>query len=114
MKALLIAGYVCAFVALVFFPPAFGLLAIIIGIVILSKGKVSHGIAVIVLALACGLVCIYMGWNNLLFEVLGLYRPPQSPAASAVGRPTAQDWYIVSIEVTCSRKTQPRKTGVLP
>jgi uncharacterized OB-fold protein len=57
--SLVAAGYVCAVLALGFFPPGFGLAAVVIGIVNVTKSKEGHGIAQIVLGVTCG----FVGWN---------------------------------------------------
>jgi hypothetical protein len=60
-KPMLIAGYVCAVVALVLFPPGFGLAAVAIGIIALVRDRVGHGIAIIVIGVTCGLFGMYFG-----------------------------------------------------
>jgi len=49
--ALIVGGYVCALGSLFFCPPVFGVAGAVIGIVLLAKGVVGHGIAIIVLSL---------------------------------------------------------------
>ena len=49
-NTLVISGYLCAIISLVFLPPAFGLAGMVIGIINLTRGKVGHGIAQIVLS----------------------------------------------------------------
>jgi len=110
MKSLLTAGYLCALVALFFVPPAFGIAALVIGIIVLAKGRVGHGIALIVIAVTCGFAGMYIGWmglGNLLFLLL----PPASQSTqSLVTRPATQDWHVVSIEgrITESDEAQSR------
>ena len=99
MKSLLIAGYLCALVALFFVPPAFGIAALVIGIIVLAKGRVGHGVALVVIAVTCGFAGMYIGWiglgNFLLsFQTLTSSQSIQSP----VTQPTAEDWHIVSIQ----------------
>ena len=60
---MLIAGYVCAVVALVLFPPGFGLAAVAIGIIALVRDRVGHGIAIIVIGMTCEV--LYLGPNAL-------------------------------------------------
>ncbi len=63
---LIVAGYVCAVVALLFFPPAFGIAGLVIGIVNLSRGSTGHGIAQIVLSVTCAIFGMMIGaamWN---------------------------------------------------
>src|ERR1035438_3899762 len=97
MKSLLTAGYVCALVALIFLPPAFSLAAIVIGILVLARGKVGHGIAIIVIGATCGYVGMYFGdfvWRSFV--------TPRSyssqPSDTAPLAPTTQDWHVVSIK----------------
>ena len=59
--SLVVAGYACGFAALLVLPSAFGLAALTIGVINLSKGKVGHGIAQIVLAVSCGIAGSYYG-----------------------------------------------------
>lgn len=54
-------GYVCAFVSLLFFPPAFGLAGFILGIVNITKGQVGHGVAQIVLSVTCAIFGMILG-----------------------------------------------------
>lgn len=58
---LIVPGYVCSLIALFFFPPAFALAALVIGIVNLVRGLVTHGIVQIVLSVVCGLIGVYLG-----------------------------------------------------
>jgi hypothetical protein len=51
--ATIVIGYVCALMALFFFPPAFALAGFVVGAVNIRKGKVWHGVAQIVLSVAC-------------------------------------------------------------
>ena len=56
-----IGGYVCSFIALLFVPFAFALAAFICGIVALAKGKVGHGIAILVLSSVCCFIGTVIG-----------------------------------------------------
>jgi len=58
---LIATGIVCALVSLLFLPPAFGLAALVCGIVGVAKGNVGGGIVVIILAVTCGLAGMYIG-----------------------------------------------------
>ena len=53
---LVVWGYVCGVLALFFLPIAFGIAGMVIGIVNLTKGRVGHGIAQIVIALTLGIL----------------------------------------------------------
>jgi hypothetical protein len=95
MKNLLIAGYVCSLVALGVLPPAFGLAGLVVGIVVLARGRVGHGIAIIVLAVTCGLVGTYtgyIGWSNLGWNSVSLQ------STSSKQEPLAMDWRVVSVQ----------------
>jgi len=54
-------GYVCSLLALLFFPPFLALAGFICGIVALAKGKVGHGIAILLLSLVCGFLGMAIG-----------------------------------------------------
>jgi len=56
-----VGGYVCSFLALLFFPPFLALAGFVCGIVALVKGTVGHGIAIILLSLICGLLGMAIG-----------------------------------------------------
>lgn len=58
---LIVAGYVCGGVALLFCPPGFGIAGIVIGIVNLTRGAVGHGIAQIVISVGCTTVGMMLG-----------------------------------------------------
>ena len=95
--SLLIAGYTCALVALLFLPSAFALAGFVIGIIVLIRGRVGHGVALIVLATTCGYVGMYFGtvvWNSLVTPNTAPYQSQRS----SVSRPFATDWHVVSIE----------------
>jgi hypothetical protein len=80
-KSLIMAGYVCGLIALVFLPPGFAFAGIVIGIVNLTKGRLGHGIAQIAVATTCGIVGMYLGaytWNH------GARPTPVSPSGTSV------------------------------
>ena len=54
-------GYICALISLLLFPPFFALAAFICAIVALVKGKIGHGVAIIILSLVCGIIGMAMG-----------------------------------------------------
>lgn len=58
---LIVAGYVCCFMSLFFLPPGFGLAALIIGIVTIAKGRMGHGLSLVVFAVTCGLIGMFFG-----------------------------------------------------
>jgi hypothetical protein len=60
-NGLIVAGYVCAAVALLFLPPVFALAAFIIGIINLTRNQIGHGIAQIVLSVICGFFGMVIG-----------------------------------------------------
>ena len=80
MSSLTIAGCVCGLLALFVLPWLFAPVGLLLGVVALTKGRVENGIAVIVLAGACG-----------------YYGVSQSGTKPAVGAGAA-DWSIVSLE----------------
>jgi hypothetical protein len=45
-----VGGYICAVLSLLFFPLVFAIAAFVCGIVALTKGKIGHGIAILVLS----------------------------------------------------------------
>ena len=55
-KTLVVSGYVCAVLALFIFPIGLGIAGLVIGIINLTKGRVGHGIAQIVIAVTFGIV----------------------------------------------------------
>ncbi len=60
-NGVVVAGYTCALVALLFFPPFFGLAAFVLGIIALTQRKIGNGIAIIVLSIVCGFVGMVLG-----------------------------------------------------
>jgi len=99
MKSLTILGCVCAVLSLVWFSAGFALLAMVIGVVSLLKGRVENGLAVVILAGACGYYGISHNvlladdlWESMKLGAL-IQRPVQPVAAS-----TAADWRVVSLE----------------
>ncbi len=60
-SGLIAAGYICAFVSLLFCPPGFGIAGVVIGIVNITRGHVGHGVAQIVISIFCTLLGIAIG-----------------------------------------------------
>jgi len=58
---LIAAGYICGVIALLFFPPGFGVAGLVIGIVNLTKGRTGHGIAQIVISITCAIFGMIIG-----------------------------------------------------
>jgi hypothetical protein len=61
-------GYVCAGLSILFLPPLFALIALGCGIYNASKGRSGHGVALIVLAVMCGLTGMALGalyWSSM-------------------------------------------------
>jgi hypothetical protein len=59
--SLVVWGYVCAGIALLFLPPLFALASFIIGIVNLTRNQIGHGIAQIILSFVCGFMGMVIG-----------------------------------------------------
>ena len=55
-NSMIVWGYVCGGVAFFFFPIGFGIAGVVIGIINLTKGRVGHGIAQIVIATTAGIL----------------------------------------------------------
>jgi len=60
IKPLIAGGYLCGLAALLLVPLGFGLAGCAIGIINLTKGRLRHGIAQIVIAVTCGTVGMYV------------------------------------------------------
>ncbi len=98
MSSLTIAGCVCGLLALFVLPWLFAPVGLLLGVVALTKGRVENGLAVIVLAGACG----YYGVSapaNFIDELwssvdLKTVLKPETKSAAA----SAADWSIVSLE----------------
>ena len=60
-SGLILAGYCCSFISLLFLPPAFALAGFVVGVVALAKGRVGHGLTLIVLSVTFGLAGMYIG-----------------------------------------------------
>jgi hypothetical protein len=58
---LIVAGYICGFLALAFFPPILGIAGLVIGITNMAKGSKGHGIAQIIISIICGILGSIMG-----------------------------------------------------
>ena len=61
-KGLIIAGYICAFGALIIFPVGLGLAGVTIGIVNVTRGETGHGAAQIGIAVTCALLGFLIGY----------------------------------------------------
>jgi uncharacterized OB-fold protein len=55
-NSLVAAGYVCAVLALFIFPIGLGIAGLVIGIINITKGRVGHGVAQIVIAVTFGIL----------------------------------------------------------
>ncbi|MGP8243860.1 MAG: hypothetical protein ACLQVN_04995 [Bryobacteraceae bacterium] len=114
-KSLVIAGYICGFAALVFLPPAFGLAAFVLGILNLTKGRVGHGVAHIVIAVTCGIAGMYIGayiWQrNVLHLSSGGAVSSSQPAVAYEARGTAGR---VSLTYTNASGGMEQQTVTLP
>ena len=60
-SGVIVAGAICAFVSLIFLPPAFGLAALVCGIIALAKGNVAGGIGIIILAVTFAGIGMLLG-----------------------------------------------------
>ncbi len=58
---LIASGYFCSLIALLLFPPGFGIAGLAIGIINLTKGSIGHGIAQIVLSITCAVFGMIIG-----------------------------------------------------
>lgn len=99
MKSLTIFGCVCALLSLVWFSIGFAMLAMIIGVVSLLKGRVENGLAVIVLAGTCGFYGVSHNvlladdlWESMKLGTL-MHQPTQVNAAAS-----ATDWRVISLQ----------------
>lgn len=102
MKSMTILGCVCAFLSLVWFPPGFALLAMIIGVVGLLKGRVENGLAVIALAGTCG----FYGMSHRVLLADDLVDSMKSGIGiEQLTQPaphSPDDWRIVSLQTQVS------------
>jgi curved DNA-binding protein CbpA len=55
------AGYICGILALFILPPAFALAGFMIGLVNVSKNRIGHGVAQIVISVSCGILGFLIG-----------------------------------------------------
>lgn len=109
MKKLLITGYLCGVAALFFLPPALGVTALVIGIIALAKGRIGHGVMLIIVAVTCGVCGTYMGsiaWNDLVFHSTTPSQLTESPITSATTKPTMQNWHVVSLETRVTESNE--------
>ena len=60
-SGLIVTGYVLCFLSLVVIPIPLSIAGFVVGIVNLTKGKVGHGIAQIILSIVCGMIGGAMG-----------------------------------------------------
>jgi hypothetical protein len=54
-------GYICAVISLLLLPPAFGIAGLVLGIVSIVRGKIGHGVAIIVLAISLAIIGMIFG-----------------------------------------------------
>lgn len=54
-------GYICAAISLLIFPPGFGIAGVTLGVISLTKDKIGHGIAIIVLSVTLGFFGMIIG-----------------------------------------------------
>ena len=97
MKTLPIVGCICAMLALVFLPAVFALLAMIIGVVTLTTGKMEHGLSLIVLAGVCGYYTM-ASWKPL--DGFPETVPIEASFVTDPGLPpaTPNDWRLLSLQ----------------
>ncbi len=111
MKSLVPAACVCAIVALVFLPPLFALAGMALGVGVIARGKMEHGVILVLLAAVCG----YLGmswslsaddsvegilWRNVVLAS-GEMRPATAPAPAKAATPS--DWEIVSLKTRVTK-----------
>jgi hypothetical protein len=124
MKSLTIFGCVCALLSLVWFSIGFALLAMTIGVVSLLKGRVENGLAVIVLAGACGFYGVSHNvmptddlWDAMKLGTL-MHQPTQPDTTAS-----ATDWRVISLQTrvtatdsapVCTWKLQVRNDSLHP
>jgi len=60
-RGAIILGYLCSGLALLLFPPVTGLVAFFSGVYVLLRGRVAHGVAIILASLAATLVGLALG-----------------------------------------------------
>jgi len=61
LRGSIILGYLCSGLALLLFPPITGLVAFFSGVYVLLRGRVAHGVAIILTSLAATLVGLALG-----------------------------------------------------
>lgn len=108
MKTLATVGCICALFALVFLPPILAGIAMLFGVGLIAKAKVEQGIAIIVLACACGYFGISSGasLNSSFGGMLWGYIPVESLLHPDLNQRAAdQGWRLVSLESQAT-KTQ--------
>jgi hypothetical protein len=97
MRTLTIGGFVFALVALVTLPVPFTLLAMTMGLIVLAKGKLANGSAVIMVAGVCG-YCALHAWKPL--DTFHEVNPLETMVEPAPQLPPAghNDWRLLSLE----------------
>lgn len=65
-KSVIIAGYICAFVALLLFPPAFALAGMTLGIIAITRGNTGHGVTILAASLITGIYGFILGAMSVL------------------------------------------------
>lgn len=60
-SGVLISGYICAAVSLLFLPPVLGLAGIICGVVIVKRKQANQGIALLVVSFVCAIIGMVIG-----------------------------------------------------
>ena len=58
---IIVAGYVCACVSILFCPPGFGIAGLVLGVLALTRGHTGHGIAIIVISVTLGFIGLCLG-----------------------------------------------------
>lgn len=60
-QGIVVGGYICSFVSLLFLPPAFGIAGLVLGIICLARGKIGHGVAIVVLSITLAIFGVIFG-----------------------------------------------------
>ena len=58
---LLIGGYICAAVSLLFLPPVFGLAGIVCGVILVKRQQANPGVALLVVSFVCAVIGMIIG-----------------------------------------------------
>lgn len=75
--SLLVIGYIIPFIALIILPIVFTPIGVVLGIVNIVKGKTTHGVIQIILAVVFGIVGTSIGGAGF-----GIDKPSQNPSSS--------------------------------